>query len=380
MPTPPSRSPDRLARGLLAGIAVISLVLLGQPARTTRPVDTADPIRYLSGAVDGFARAATPRAFAFPADHAAHRAYRSEWWYFTGHLDDDKARRFGFQLTLFRFELAPHVADSPSPWRTPRLMLGHFAVSDHASGRFLHDERLTRAHPALAGVQDTPLKIWIDDWSISRTPGPTGHWRLQAQTREAALDLRLDASSPIVLQGAQGLSRKGDTAGNASYYYSLPRLVAHGQLRLDGTAHAVHGSAWLDREWGTSALERSQRGWDWFALQLDDGANLMFYRLRGADGATDPHSAGSLQRADGTVAALTADDVELAVSAWWRSPSSGVRYPARWRISVPRFDLELELVPCQADQEWRGRFRYWEGAVDVSGDRGGRGYVELTGY
>ncbi len=34
----------------------------------------------------GFARAFEPRELSFPADHGAHNAYRTEWWYFTGNI------------------------------------------------------------------------------------------------------------------------------------------------------------------------------------------------------------------------------------------------------------------------------------------------------
>jgi predicted secreted hydrolase len=62
-----------------------------------------------------------------------------------------------------------------------------------------------------------------------------------------------------------------------------------------------------------------------------------------------------------------------------------VRYPARWRLSVPSAELRLEIEPRLADQELRVGTRYWEGAVGVGGVSGGsairgRGYVELVGY
>jgi predicted secreted hydrolase len=373
--------PHGAARWLLVGVALTTAYLLGagNTPQTAQERDD-DPTRYLRGPDAGFARALAPRHFDFPADHGAHDDFRSEWWYFTGHLGAADGRRFGFQLTLFRFELATTTTPSASAWRTPRVMLGHFALSDVAAARFHHAERLQRAHPAIAGVRDAPLEIHLDDWSIRRHPGAAERWTLAARGDEAAITLELEATSAIVLQGDAGLSAKSASPGNASYYYSIPRLAARGTVTSDGATTAVDGSAWLDREWSTSALDRTQRGWDWFALQLDDGANLMFYRLRQADGSIDPHSAGSLQHADGTVERLAAGDVSIVESAWWRSPASGIRYPARWRLAVPRAALVLDLVPALAAQEWGGRFRYWEGAVTVAGSRTGRGYVELTGY
>ena len=90
-----------------------------------------------------------------------------------------------------------------------------------------------------------------------------------------------------VLNGDAGLSRKADAPGAASYYYSMPRLQATGQLSRDGTSVPVSGLAWLDREWGSGSLGAHQQGWDWFALDLDDGSSLMFYALRDRDGRRD---------------------------------------------------------------------------------------------
>jgi predicted secreted hydrolase len=147
----------------------------------------------------------------------------------------------------------------------------------------------------------------------------------------------------------------------------------------------VEGTSWLDREWGTSALGKEQAGWDWFALQLSDGRDLMFYRLRRTGGGADPYSAGTLVLQDGSGKALSLEDVRIDALDYWTSPESGARYPSRWRLRLPSEGLELEIVPLLADQELRTSVRYWEGAVSVRGTAhgkaiGGGGYVELTGY
>jgi predicted secreted hydrolase len=141
----------------------------------------------------------------------------------------------------------------------------------------------------------------------------------------------------------------------------------------------------MDREWSTSALAPELQGWDWFALQLDDGRDLMFYRLRGADGGTSPFSGGSLTDAAGLTTRLGADDIVLTATREWTSPATSVRYPVAWRLSLPREDLELALEPRLDRQELDLSVRYWEGAISVSGRAAGRcfdgvGYVELAGY
>lgn len=324
-----------------------------------------------------------PRIFEFPADHGPHPEYRNEWWYVTANLDGPNGERFGVELTLFRFALASQVQESASAWRQRQIYMGHFAVADVSSDRFLVAERFSRAGLGLSGATSQPFRVWLKDWEIAMR-GDTGEMILRARAEESAVELRLKPEKPPVLNGAAGLSQKSAKPGNASYYYSMTRLAADGTLRVSEREYDVRGSAWLDREWGSSALDEQQEGWDWFALQLDDGSDLMFYQLRRSDGSIDPMSSGTFVRANGDSVPLTAEDVELEVLDRWESPVGGV-YPHRWRLSVPQRELVLEVNPVMADQELKTSVRYWEGAVDVTGLRdgrevNGRGYVELTGY
>ena len=180
------------------------------------------------------------------------------------------------------------------------------------------------------------------------------------------------------------LSQKSEDPANASYYYSITRLQTDGKLRIGDREFRVSGMSWLDREWSTSALATDQIGWDWFALQLADGTDLMFYQLRKSDGTPDRASAGTIVGIDGVASHLTNDDVEVVVEDTWMSPEGGT-YPARWTLRVPRFGLDVTVTPVISNQELFTIVRYWEGAVDVAGEHDGlpitgRGYVELTGY
>ena len=374
----------RRAFAVLTLIA-LALTLLYVGHKRAPPLSTPAPDRAIAALTAqhgdaGFARAEQARPFKFPRDHAAHQDFRSEWWYFTGHLRAANGRPFGFQLTLFRFELSADITPSPSAWRTPRVMLGHFALTDIQGQKFHAFERLSRALPEVAGVSATPPAVWLDDWRIEQLGADT--WRLHAGQDGVELDLDLATASSVVLQGEAGLSRKSAAVGNASYYYSIPRLTARGQVRMADGQHQVQGEAWLDREWSTSALAREQAGWDWFALQLADGGSLMFYRLRDRDGGSDEFSAGSYVEANGKQHKLAAGDVHIEARGEWRSPHSGRVYPQPWRVDVPSAKLNLTLTPRLADQEWHGRFHYWEGAVTVTqaDQPAGLGYVELTGY
>ncbi|GFO63326.1 carotenoid 1,2-hydratase [Geomonas paludis] len=378
-----------MRRILICAAAACALLLIWFLWSATRPAgntrqETFSVSQTLGGAAaPGYLRADKPRRFSFPADHGPHPGFRNEWWYFTGNLHAADGRRFGYQLTFFKTALTPVAVTRASAWGTNEVYMAHFAVTDVAGRKYRFAERFSRAALGLAGAGGDPLAVRLEDWSALQTsPRPWGV-RLTAAEPDFAVDFDLVSVKPEVLNGAGGLSRKGATPGNASYYYSIPRLATSGTLRLGTERFAVSGLSWLDREWSTSALEPDQVGWDWFALHLDDGRDLMFYQLRRRDGSSDPFSGGTLVAADGSSRNLSRDEVQLEVVSWWQSPASGVRYPSVWRLRIPTQGLALEVVPWLAEQELLTAFRYWEGAVAVrglDGSPGGSGYLEMTGY
>ena len=335
----------------------------------------------------GFALADRPRRFEFPQDHGPHALFRHEWWYFTGQLQDAAGGTFGFELTVFRLALRPPdpaVAATPT-WQARQVYAAHFAITDVGRGRFFNATRYARDALGLAGAGVQPFALHVADWSVTQAPGGAAlHWQLQAADGDYQLQLDLSSDQPPVLNGDAGLSRKADTPGAASYYYSLPRLKAVGHVTRQGVAMPVSGLAWLDREWGSGALGPNQQGWDWFAFELTDGSALMFYVLRDRDGRRDAHSAGTFVAADGRATPLANDDVQILVQRQWASPRGG-SYPAEWALRVRSMDLQLQVSPLLADQELATEPRYWEGAVRVAGQHHGasvaaQGYVELVGY
>jgi predicted secreted hydrolase len=380
----------RAALGLAAALVSVGAVaaLARWPGRGGVQASLVVSTALGSGDLAGFARAMAPRRFSFPADLGPHPEFRTEWWYYTGNLETAAGRHFGFQLTFFRTALAPPAAGAParpSAWSASQLYLAHFALTDTAGRRFHAWSRLGREALGLAGARATPFRVWLEDWSAA-SEAPDGlPVRLRAAEGDVAIDLVLASDKPVALQGDHGLSRKGPEPGNASYYYSRSRMSVRGSVSAGGEPLPVSGLAWMDREWSTSALGPDLVGWDWLALQLDDGRDVMVYRLRRRDGAVDPYSTGALVAADGGTRPLAAGDVTLDARDHWTSPRSRVRYPSRWRLAIPSAGLSLEITPRLADQELIVGPRYWEGAVRVEGtDAGrpiaGRGYVELVGY
>lgn len=325
--------------------------------------------------------------FRFPADHASHPEHRIEWWYYTGNVDTQDGRRFGYQVTFFRVGVSMTPAN-PSRWAVRDLFMTHVAVSDPGERRYRYAERLSRRGPGLAGALTEKYAAWNEDWSA--TLDAQGRHVLRAATKELGVALVLDPGGPPVVNGRNGISQKGSDLGNASHYYSLTRMPTRGTLTIDGQRFEVTGASWMDHEFGTTFLESGQQGWDWLSLQLEDGSDLMIYRLRREDGSRDRHSSGTLVRPGGAVVHLTVDDFTLEPSGRvFVSKASGARYPVAWRVSVPRHGIELDVSTPLEDQELRTAgstgISYWEGLIDVSGRTGGRpvtgrGYLEMTGY
>lgn len=343
----------------------------------------------MSGDTTGYARATTVRPFVFPEDHGPHPAFKTEWWYVTGNLraTDGTDRRFGLQFTVFRSALTPDTAASrASSWAANQLYMAHVGLSNVDAGRFYSGETFARGAAGLAGATDgDSLRVWLGAIEL-RSESPLVQngampMRIVAQTDEGAgYELRAVPIKPLVLQGERGLSQKGPGEGNASYYYAQTRMATEGVVTLpDGERVPVEGFTWLDREWSTSALGPGQVGWDWFALHLDDGRDLMIYQLRQTDGAKDPLSKGSLVSAGGVKQHLDASEYTLEPLETWTSPLGG-SYPTRWRVQIPAEDIDLVVEAALPDQELPVSVRYWEGAVDVSGSATGVGYLEMTGY
>ncbi|MEZ5536323.1 MAG: lipocalin-like domain-containing protein [Thiolinea sp.] len=341
-------------------------------------------------AASGFEQAIEPREFSFPDDHGMHPGFRNEWWYVTGNLAADDGRRFGYQVTFFRIALSPPAEaesslSSHSSWSANQVWMAHIALTDIQGQQHFHDQRFARGAAGLAGQQDQPFRVWLEDWQLVGGRAAEFPWAVTAKGAGFSLNLQLMPEKPVVLQGENGLSRKSAGAGNASYYYSLTRLTTVGEVYLGGERFVVDGLSWLDREWSTSVLSEDQVGWDWFSLQLEDGNDLMFFQLRDASGQADENSAGKWVYAGGHAEKLGRRDVLLKpLRQWCDDEGSGVCYPVQWAVELPGWNLQWLVEAVVDDQLMQTGITYWEGAVQVSdansGKLLGRGYLEMSGY
>jgi predicted secreted hydrolase len=326
-----------------------------------------------------YAQVVPGRPLRFPHDEGSHPEFRTEWWYVTGWLTPNSRTAVGFQITFFRTR--PTIDErNPSAFTAHQIMIAHAALSDARRGRLLHDQRVQRAALGLAGADVGRTRVWIDDWSIVQNGSS---YRARIAAGEFGLDLELRPTQPPLLQGEQGLSRKGPHPRSASYYYSIPHLAVHGSVIDSGRTSSAAGSAWLDHEWSSSYMDGGAVGWDWVGINLDDGGALMAFRMRKPDGES-LWAGGSYRDRAGTRRVFSPEDIVLVPLRLWQSPRTGATYPVAWRVSVGTLTVTFE--PLMDDQESDTRATvgtvYWEGAVRAvqDGKPIGRGYLELTGY
>lgn len=334
----------------------------------------------LAPAAFEYKRALPGYRYEFPRDHFEHPDYKTEWWYYTGNVRTAEGRPFGYELTFFR-QAIDRVKEKKSAWQVDEVYLAHFALSDIEANRFHHFERLNRAGPGIAGASFDQLRIWNGNWQV-RWSG--NRQTLEAITEEVRVSMTLDPAKPPVIHGRNGVSQKSEGVGKASLYVSQTRLATTGTITLQGKPYVVTGSSWMDHEIFTHSLESNQAGWDWFSLQLDNGCELMLYRLRRKDGSIEPYSSGTFVEPTGKSRHLTLADFLMTPSRPWKSPATGANYPLQWTLQVPSLNLQLRTTAVMDAQELVSRSRfsptYWEGAILIAGSATGVGYLEMTGY
>jgi predicted secreted hydrolase len=359
-------SRTRFAAYLLVGVGIAAGAGPGAASR-------------VASAAPSYAPVTAGQPLAFPADYGSHPLFRTEWWYVTGWLTTEHGEPLGFQITFFRTK--PDIDENnPSAFTPHQLLIAHCAISDPKRGRLWQDQRIRRAGLGLAEAATGDTDVWIDRWSLKR--GATVY-SAKIDAEDFTFDLTLKETQPVMLNGEAGKSRKGPSPNAASYYYSLPHLRVAGAITRQGSADRVTGEAWLDHEWSSEYLDSEAVGWDWIGINLDDGAALMAFRIRGAEDE-QRWAGGTLRGSDGRVQILQSVDIAFHAGRRWVSPRTGITYPVQWQVRAGNraFDLEPLLNDQENDTRLSTGAIYWEGAVRAYEQRRpvGRGYLELTGY
>lgn len=345
--------------------------------------------RAAAGDVDPVRRG---RPLSFPRDHGTHPGARTEWWYATGWLGRPEAPSHGFQVTFFRSRTGL-AQDLPGRLAPRHLLFAHAAVTDLAAGRHWHDQRIVRwngdlgvdGSPRHAGAATADAHVWIGPWTMQRDGDG---WRARVDSRHArepwSLELALQRTQPLLLQGDAGFSRKGPEERHASHYYSEPQLAARAAVVTVDRRVEAEGRAWLDHEWSDEILAGDAVGWDWIGFNGFDGSALTAFQLRRRDGSA-LWAGGSHRSGSGALTIFGADDLRWTPGRRWRSPVTGANYPLAWQLATPvgAFRVRALLDAQELDSRQGTGTLYWEGLselLDSGGRRVGLGYLEMTGY
>ena len=368
--------------------ALLSCLALVAAARAATPPAQVGGVRPAEAAA-GFAQVLAPRTFVFPADHGPHPEYRQEWWYTTGNLAADDGERFGFELTFFRFALAPPGTRPPgdSAWRAREIYMAHFAVTDPQRGRFRFAQQLARAALGLAGAQGAPLKVWLEDWYLVADPGEDQRWRLHAAGEGYGLDLQLDVSGTPVLNGAAGLSVK--SGSGRAMRATTTRCRASRCAGSCGARDA--GAARLRPRLGRSRV--GQRGPGGAARSAGTGSRCSWtMAARSCSMRCAPPPARATRTAPApsptrpaVAQPLPSGGVAIEVTRTWTS-AGGRALPGRLAAARagagarPRGDPAARRTRSCAGRRATGKARSRCAARAPERALAGRGYVELVGY
>lgn len=315
---------------------------------------------------------------ALPADEAPHYKNSLEWWYFTGHLKDKNSdREFGIEYVFFHF----------NPLNKSDYMMVNIAITDPQNNKFYYDYYIDKLNHLLGFKLPLNLIMLKKDtiWTLS---GQEGEYRLQAKmtNNEAGLNLSTKPIKPVLLHNGTGYENYGQYT--SAGYYSYPRLETEGQLMVDGESIDVTGELWYDRQWNCIGVYTKDVAWDWFSIQFDEPQEeLMIYQLYNVK--DDKYIYGGSLYTENNDYKDIPDDMELIPLAYWLSPDSKIKYPVKWQIKVPSWELDVIATAVFEEQELKinfgpfTSFYYWEGMCNVEGTRNGKpvsgnSYIEMT--
>lgn len=347
---------SRRGPGLSAALALLAAMILLLPSCAGGMASAPDTV------------APAAHRVVLPADDAAHPPFNTEWWYYNGRFETAPGEQYAFHAVVF---------DLRFPGLQRRNVF-QVAVTDLRDGSYVTDQRsvnvpATQARGAKAGAG---YAYAIGDWMAA---GNGGKDRLAATAGDYAFDLKLDATKKAALHGGTGWLDLNP--GEGTFYYSRTRMNLTGGLTQQGRMVPITGEAWFDHQWGD--FRPQSMGWDWFAIQLDDGRDVMVSHLR-YDKGLPAVAYGSLVDQNGTVQPLLGTDFQVEATGSWTSPASGATYPLGWALRIPSLGLDVAIAPVTEAAEFNAipttLNYYWEGPVAVRGSQAGKGFVEMAGY
>ncbi|MFK7899659.1 MAG: lipocalin family protein [Cyclobacteriaceae bacterium] len=315
----------------------------------------------------------------FPKEERIHDRNSVEWWYLTGHLKDEKSQKeYGVEYVFFHF----------NPLGIKDYLMGNLAICNPTDSSFHYDHiYLAQKRLDTTGPLSLSIKHKIRDWSFK---GEEGNYAVQANMKKEQYGIKLKTKpiKSVAMYRNTGYEEYG--AKGKAGYYSYPRLETKGQLQINGEWVDVEGTLWYDRQWNCGSVTETKVGWDWISIQLDNGEDLMAYRVFKKNKDEFIYS-GALIGKDGSVQHFDGDKIKLTPLDTWKSPNSKKEYPVKWKVEIPEKNYSMVVSAVLPEQEltlaflkvWK--FRYWEGMCRVQANLNGvetkgKAYLEMTNH
>jgi predicted secreted hydrolase/uncharacterized membrane protein len=306
-----------------------------------------------------------------PADDAFLPSQPVQWWYWTGHLKtkataEEPSREFGFEVVFFTFDTLIIMRDQLVQAAVTDIKNNSFHFNEHIV--FSLPNKIPNGFNMTSGSKNTVTAV-----------GGNGHDVLHAQVDGYTLDLKLDSTKEPVLH--YGGDAHPYRAGGFTYYYSREHMATTGTIKVNGKTYEVEGFSWFDRQYG-DLLRIITKGWQWFAIELDDNRQIMVYDILGK--SNEVEQTASVTDASGKTRVIPRQDFTVKILGKWKSPHTKCVYPSGWEVTIE--GETFTVMPQVLDQElrvkhgfWAGP-EYWEGTNTVTGPVNGRAYVELNGF
>ncbi len=375
-----------------------------------------------------------------PFPVAPHSNVTIEWWYLNAHVTTQSGKHLAMIASFFRFGNAQGQAAMDSKIKAAQSHYLIWAVTDEDTGKHfaysLADKNTlnllsqaamlesfanpkdTRAQKLLqilnkgefppptmplpgggtAKVGYPPLSVKYGPYNTLVQEKGTNTFRLSLsfgitdETHGPAPNVQLTFASTKTPMYVNGNGETGIDKPDDMHYVSLSRCNVSGSI--DGEKVKA-GQGWIDHQWGDSwTTERV--GWDWWGVQLENGADINFFRMRDLATGRIFMPLATMQDKDGNLRVTKAITFTPDPASKWKSPHSGASYPLNWNIDFPEWHLGLSIKPDTADQEMpvlaNGGY-IWEGSCKVTADTtwgletlravppvAGVAYQELVGY
>lgn len=318
-----------------------------------------------------------------PRDSHPHKEI-VEWWYYNGHLWDKKGNRYAFMDCLFKVDIRKvQIPFLEIPFKHQNILkdvyFAHSFVSDIKTGKSWKDVQNVSIisqdsfQRPLLYVNYTDINM-LDGYTnaeIAETEPGTFHLKTDR------IDLTLISKQKPLLEGGAGYI---GTPKEGSYYYSLTQCETKGMIKAGKEWIEVTGKSWMDHQWANKPYSKDK--WTWFAIQLEDGTDIMcvaYDNGKKVDYLVDAiYSDGKMKHGKNVI--ITPGKKK------WKSKETGAIYPLTWNIEIPEMNISLETEAIVKDQEMTFRaINYWEGPLDIKARVGnktikGVGFMELVGY